>query len=311
MSFLRLPAYSFVAFGVVALVLSFALASCCRHATSTAGTVKQAVLKVNGVAISELEVAMESRRGHGAEDTTDSREQVLEGLAVKEVMAQKAAALGLENDPGFQERMARVEAQRASQRRKELSRLYYKHEVLDRVTVSDMEARDLYDANQARIRTENHVAQILTRDEAEAARALKDLQDGKSFDEVAARGYPDLPAGTKSPWDLGFLKWKNTPPEWQSALTTLTPGQTSGIIKGPGRRFWIVKLVERRENPELTFEKTKADLIDELKGRRIQELSTRLEADLLRAAKVEKLPSLAPPSVPSGAGAPAPIVGHP
>jgi parvulin-like peptidyl-prolyl isomerase len=302
MSAVPCPTYPSVVVGAIVLTLPFAMTSCCRNEKPTDSAAKHPVLKVNGVAISELEVAMESRRGHGAEDTTESRDQVLEGLIVKEAMAQKAALLGLENDAGFQERMARVEAQRASQRRKELSRLYFKHEILDKVTVSDKEARELYDASQARIRTEHHVAQILTRDEAEAARALKDLQDGKSFDEVAARGYPDLPAGAKSPWDLGFLKWKNTPPEWQPALAALAPGQTSGIIKGPGRRFWIVKLIERRDNPELTFEKTKGDLVDELKGRKTQEMSTRLEADLLRAAKVERFATPAPSAVPPSQG---------
>jgi peptidyl-prolyl cis-trans isomerase C len=259
------------------------------------------VLKVNGVAISELELAMETRRGHGAEDSTASRDQIIEGLVLKEVMAQKAVALGLDRDPGLAERMERVEAQRASQRRKELANLFYKHEILDKVTATEQEAKALYDKDQARIRTEVHVAQILARDEAEAARALKDLQAGQSFDEVAARGYPSLPEGIKPPWDLGFLKWKNIPHDWQPALAALAPGQISSVIKGPGNRFWIIKLLEKRDSAQLTFARVKADLLDELKASKAQALRDRIERELLSGVKVEKLDRswLAAPAVPA------------
>ena len=284
----------------LALLALLVPVSACRPTKSGAATPRHTALKVNSVAISELEVAMETRRGHGAEDSTESRDQILGELVLKEVMAQKALALGLESDQGFAERMARVEAQRASQRRKELARLFYQREVLDKVTVTEQEAKALYDREQARIRAELHVAQILTRDEAEAARMLKDLRAGHSFDEVAARGYPDLPAGRKPPWDLGFLKWKNLPREWQDPLAALAPGQITDLIKGPGRRFWIVKLLGRRENPELTFERTKADLLEELKADKAEQLRSRVERDLLRGAKVEHVgaPSLASPPVP-------------
>ena len=284
----------------LALLALLVPASACRD-TKSAAAPRHPALKVNGVAISELEVAMETRRGHGTEDSTESRDQILGELVLKEVMAQKALALGLESDQGFADRMARVEAQRASQRRKELARLFYQREILDKVAATDEEARALYDREQARIRAELHVAQILTRDEAEAARLLKDLRSGHGFDEVAARGYPDLPAGGKAPWDLGFLKWKNLPREWQPALAALAPGQISDLIKGPGHRFWIVKLVARRDNPELTFERTKADLLEELKAGKAEQLRSRVEHELLRGAKVEhvRTPSLASPPVPA------------
>ena len=281
-----------------ALLLLLAPASSCRKAKPVAATPRNTVLKVNGVAISDLEVAMETHRGHGMEDSTASRDEILDGLILKEAMAQKAVALGLENDEGFQERMARIEAQRAAQRRKELARLFYEHEVLDKVTATEQEARALYEANPARIRTELHVAQILTRDEAEAVRALKDIRSGHSFDEVAARAYPKLPQGMKPPWDLGFVTWKSLPSVWQPVLAKLSPGQTSDVIRGPGQRFWIVKLLEKRDNPELTFEHTKAGLIDELKARKAEALRGQLEQQVLRDLKVEKLrsSSLASPS---------------
>lgn len=259
----------------------------CRDGRATKVSEHQTVLRVNGVAISELEVALETRRGHGAEDSTESRDQILEGLVLQEAMAQQAAALGLERDEGYAERMARVEAQRSSQRRKELARLFYKREVLDKVSATDAEAKALFEQDKRRIQTELHVAQILTRDEAQALSALAELQAGRSFDEVAARNYPDLPVGMK-PWDLGYLKWKNVPPEWQAPLGALAPGQTSGVIKGPGRRFWIVKLLDQRTNLELTFERTRADLLDVLKARKAEALRARLERELLGAARVEK-----------------------
>lgn len=259
----------------------------CRDGRSAKVSERHTVLKVNGVAISELEVALESKRGHGPEDSREPREQILEGLVLQEAMAQKAAALGLDREEGYAERMARVEAQRSSQRRKELARLFYKHEVLDKVTTSEAEAKALFEQDRSRIQTELHVAQILTRDEAQAVSALAELAQGRGFDEVAARNYPELPAGMK-PWDLGYLKWKSVPPEWRAPLSALAPGQTSGVIKGPGRRFWIVKLLDRRTNAELTFERTRADLLDELKARKADALRARLERELVQNAKVER-----------------------
>jgi hypothetical protein len=285
-------------FFLLLLSLPLGAASCRGGFHSAPVAPKQTVLKVNGVAISELEVAMETRRGHGADDSTESRDQILDGLVLKEAMAQKAIDLGLQNDEGLKERLARAEAQLASQRRKELARLFYKHEILDKVTVTDQEAKELYDRNQARIRAEVHVAQILTRDQAEAERALKDLKEGKSFDEVAGRAYPNLPPGAIAPWDLGYLKWKNVPPDWSNAVYSLQPGQNSGIIKGPGRRFWIVKLIEKRENPEMTYENVKADLMDELKSTKAEELRTSLETKLRREANVEKFPSISSSATP-------------
>jgi parvulin-like peptidyl-prolyl isomerase len=262
---------------------------------------------VNGVPIGELEVAMETRHGHSLEETNVPRDQILDGLALREAMAQKAVALGLDKDEGLGERLARVQAQFASQRRKELAMLLYKREVLDKVSVTDQEIRDYYQRNQDRIRTELHVMQILTRDPAEAERAANDLATGKSFDEVAGRAYPSLPANVKPPWDLGFITWKNVPADWVKTVYGLAPGQTSDIIKGPGNRFWIVKLVGKRDNPEMTVEHVRSDIADQLKAQAADRLRLQLENAVRREMKVDKLPAppVAAPPPPGPPAAPA------
>jgi len=77
----------------------------------------------------------------------------------------------------------------------------------------------------------------------------------------------------KAPWDLGYLRWSQIPPFWQESIDRLKPGQVSDIIKGPNERFWVIKLIDRSEDPDITFATEKENIVETLRRRKADELS--------------------------------------
>lgn len=164
--------------------------------------------------------------------------------------------------------------------------MFFRREIEGKALVSETEAKEYFARNADRIRTELHVWQILHRgEEGSLKQALKDIDNGTFFEEVAKRQFPKLPAG-QQPWDLGYLRWHQVPEPWLKAVSDLKKGEVSGIIRGPNKRFWIIKLVDKRENPDIDFESVKLILIDALKNAKVQELRERLERDPRRKARV-------------------------
>lgn len=230
------------------------------------------VASVNGVPITEADLKAAGRGGHGGEPATaptpDERKAILETVIRDELIAQRAVELGLAADPAYQEQLHLLQAQVDTFRRQRLADLYHARELAE-VKVTDEEARRYFDDHAARLQTEAHVWQILVRDEARIEEVRRELEAGAAFEEVAARILPQAPGAESRPWDLGYLRWNQTPEPWQPELARLEKGQTSGVIRGPKNRFWIIRLIDRRTSPDVTFESTRATIVDTLKGQRI------------------------------------------
>ncbi len=118
---------------------------------------------------------------------------------------------------------------------------------------------------------------------------LNDLEQGTSFAEVARRQFPKLPKAAGEPWNLGYLRWKQVPKAWQNVVYGLKKGEVSGVIRGPNNRFWIIKLIDKRENPDITFESIKPTIMDVLKNAQIQKLRKKIDRDLRAKASIVHL----------------------
>ncbi len=112
------------------------------------------------------------------------------------------------------------------------------------------------------------------------------IQGGKSFEEVAESLVPSLPDGRK-PWDLGFLSFSKIPDPWREWVYDLRAGETSGIIKGPSDRYWIVKVVEIKDDPSVTVDSAREAIIAELQKHGESGARTDLEEQLRAAATIE------------------------
>jgi peptidyl-prolyl cis-trans isomerase C len=288
----------------LSLVLSVALLAACGQSnppgasgsapasSAAAATTEKVLARVNGVPITDVDLALrlkaDSHEAGGDPGAPDRKKNVLDYLILHEIMAQKAVEMGLDKDAKYQEELRRLEAQLAAFKRQELSERYVAREGDKRATPSDDEARAYFQKNEKRIRTQVHIFQILKRTENAIVEARSMIERGKTFEEVAASYFPNLPEGQK-PWDLGYLPFYKIPEPWRDTLTDLKVGEMSGILKGPNERFWLIKLVEVKEDTALTFESAKEGILQDMKATRTQHLREGLEKELRAAAKVEML----------------------
>jgi len=153
--------------------------------------------------------------------------------------------------------------------------------------VTDSEAREYFEKNSKRIQTKFHVWQIYYRgEEARIAEDYKDLKSGISFEKVASRRFPNLPKGMKAPWDLGYLYWSQIPPPWQGIIDRLEPGQVSDIIKGPNERFWVIKLIDKMVDPNITFDTEKGKMVEVLQKQKADELHETMLSQMRTKSKI-------------------------
>lgn len=275
----------------VCLVLAFAAGTACTEggaATASPGK-STAAVTVNGVAITEAEVQLALRPGPGhGNDVSgpERRKVVLAGLVREELARQKAVELGLEPEGAAADEVARLEMLLSGTKRKALAEAYFSRQVLKKAEPTEQEARAYFEANGAVLRTEFHVNQLLLRDEAQITQLQRELAAGAPFVEVARRQFPGLPEGVGQPWDLGFLSWRQLPEQWRAVLEKLPAGEVSPIIRGPGGRFWLVHLVERRAKSDVTFEEVRPMIVEDLKRARLEQLSAQAEQDLRKSARI-------------------------
>jgi hypothetical protein len=211
---------------------------------------------VNGTPISRDDIIYRIRRtkGHGELALTEGDlKKLLDEIIQEELIYQQAMALGLDADPGYRQALARVMVQVNAYKRKKLSKVFFRREVTEKATISDAEAREYFAENAGRIRTELHVHRILKRKEADIQKIVQALEQGEPFESIARKQFPKLPQTAQKPWDMGYLEWKKIPEPWRNRLYALQVGAHSGILRGPNSRFFIFKVVDRRENPDRTF----------------------------------------------------------
>jgi len=248
---------------------------------------KDVLATVNGAPIREADIALALKGGgHNKEVPPEHRKNVLDVIIRKELVYQRAVELGLDANAVYQQRLHQMEAQMNAFKRKALGDLFFRSEIANKAKVSEAEAKKYFAENDARIRTELHVMQILVRKESLIKRALKDIESGTSFEDVARRRFPGLPKAVKAPWDLGYLKWKQVPKPWRNVVYDLKKGEVSGVIRGPKSRFWIIKLIDKRENPHITFESIKPTIMEVLKNAKTEELREKTDRDLRARASI-------------------------
>jgi hypothetical protein len=95
-----------------------------------------------------------------------------------------------------------------------------------------------------------------------------------------------MPQTDKKPWDLGYLRWEQVPGVWWSTIRELNIGETSKIIRGPNGRYWIIKLIDRRENRNISYEDAELKIKDMLKIEKIRLFREDINRSLLAEARI-------------------------
>ena len=276
---------------LIAVFLMASLLSCTGKKEPNQKTDSDALGKilatVNGVPITEYDVNLNLKRVvHGEKVPPEATQNILQNLVRNELIYQQTMELGLDNNQEYRRKLSEAEAQLRDYKRKEISPLYREY-IKNKAVVTDSEAKEYFDKNSKKIQTKVHLGQIYYRgEEAKIAEDYKDLKSGKSFEKVALRRFPNLPKGMKAPWDLGYLYWSQIPASWQDSIDRLKPGQVSDIIKGPNERFWLIKLVDRTVDPNITFATEKERIVEVLRKQKADELSETMLSQMREKSKI-------------------------
>ena len=277
---------------LIAVLLMASLISCGERQEANRKTdadIQDKVLAtVNGVPITEADRRQILKRavGHGQGVNPEVDKNVLETLVRNELIYQQSLELGLDNNQEYRRKLSDADAQLRDYKRKEISPLYREY-IKNKAVVTDSEAKEYFERNSKRIQEKIHLGQIYYRgEEARIAEDYKELKSGKSFEKVASKRFQNLPKGMNAPWDLGYLHWSQIPPYWQDSIDRLKPGQVSDIIKGPNERFWLIKLVDRTVDPNITFATEKEKIVEVLRKQKADELYDTMLGQMRAKSKI-------------------------
>lgn len=258
-----------------------------RAGAAPSGSAAVVLATVNGHVITAADLdARVKAETRGMPIPADRRRGMLDGLVTQELMAQRARELGLDADPRFAEESAEADAQIAGFKRRRLADLFIEREIVAKTETTDAEARKFFDENGPRVRTELHLLQIFRRNRAAIDAAQAALSSGKTFEEVAGGSAEGMPPGRRAPWDIGTTKWLQLPEALREPAFALKPGEVSGVIAGPNDRFWIVKLVDRREDPAATFDTLRMPLNEFLRQAKLEARRAQAEKEIRDRAKI-------------------------
>ncbi len=276
----------------MAIVLTASLAACDKkgdaNRTADGGVQAKVLATVNDVPITEYDMMQILKRipSDGGMHQGADPNNILQTLIRNELIYQKALELGLDKNPAYRQKLTEVQAQVREFQRQEMSALYRQH-VKEKAEVTDAEAQAYFEKNAQKMQTKFHVWQILYRGKyPEIAKDAQDLKNGIPFEKVASRRFPNLPKNVPSPWELGYLSWRQIPPSWQGIIDRLEPGQVSDVIKGENERFWVIKVVDKTVDPKITFSTEKEQIIQVLRQQKIDALSEKMLSEMKTKAKI-------------------------
>lgn len=280
---------------LIAALLTASLFACGekREVTRNTDTDPQTkvLATVNGVPITEYDLKQVSKRavgGHGGESPNppEASKNVLQSLVRDELIYQKSVELGLDKDPEYLRKLSEAEAQLRTLLRQEMSTLYRRH-LRSKAEMTDAEVQAYFEKNAKKLQTKYHVSQLFYRgNDPRIARDLQDLKSGMPFEKVASRHFPNLPPAMKTPWDLGYLYWSQIPEPWQGIVDRMAPGQVSEVIPGPRDRFWVIRLVKKTVDPQITFATEKGKIVEILGKQKADALYNSSLTEMKKKAKI-------------------------
>lgn len=207
---------------------------------------------VNGQPITEadLDLAIEDLDQQFARlPEEQKRAAALSAVIEIRLMAAEAAAKGIDKDPDIARRLAFLQ-QRA------LHAAVIDKEVQAKIT--DDETRVRYDKEIAAQPAENEVRarHILVKTKEEAEAVIKDLDAGKSFEDIAKEKSTDPGSGANG-GDLGYFSAGQMVPEFEKAAFELAPGTYTKTPVQSQFGFHIIKVEDKRAKQPPAFDEVK------------------------------------------------------
>ena len=314
----------FRSFVVVPLVVAAgSLAACQQSATQPAAAVSPDTWAVvDGRQITRDDVEKAYRRVQGAEQTTLSEEEamaaklsILNELIVQDLLIAKAQTLKVvvadadldkafneakQNipDDSFQKELARRNLtagdMREGLRRELLTQKVIEQEIGAKITVTDQDVTDFFNANKAQFNFPEeayHLAQIVvtpardqvanrTGDDATTPQAaetkvkmlMQRLQGGGSFRELAA-DFSEDPESAARGGDIGFVpasRIRQAPPVMRDAVIGKEPGSITVVSNGGAHTIVLVVAHEQAGQRDLSTPGVRENITETLRARKEQ-----------------------------------------
>lgn len=199
--------------------------------------------------------------------------QIATNLYARRVLAAKAQALGLANNPDV---VAALEIARDKILSDALLAKIDK-ESMPSDAVAEGQARNIYKAKPERFRAPEQVrvrhiliAGTGTAERAQAEKVLEELKAGANFEQLAKERSAD-PGSAGQGGDLGFFAHGRMVPVFDEAAFALKqPGDLSGIVETKFG-FHILKLDARRPAGTRSFEEAREELLKEVRSKMQQD----------------------------------------
>jgi parvulin-like peptidyl-prolyl isomerase len=269
------------------LIIMIHVLAACKANDAASGKKEGLLATVNGVAITEDDLNLRLQAGHAGNITPQMREQALEDLIDEELLYQKGMKLGLDKDAKYQNALKVMEARMKAYKRAEMARMLKGSKIVSSVNVTNDDVKKYFAEHEAMIATDLHLLGIRFPDEGQA-RTASERMKSESFETVAREKFAHAPRGKAVPWDMGYLHWNQIPIEWVDAVYALKKGEVSGVLSSQWSGTYIVKLVDRRKNPDAALERMSAGIMNRLVEMRTREAYGNYLGELKREARIVK-----------------------
>jgi peptidyl-prolyl cis-trans isomerase C len=256
-----------------------------------------AIASVNGSPISRgfYEFYIKGITGKPAADLpAQMRANALDNLIRAKVVSDEAHKTGLDTstDTAYLLQLSRLQVLEQAMQDKYLK---------DR-PATEAELRAEYETQIGQMsKVEYHTRNILVATEPFSDQAVKRLEKGEKFEEVAKAVSMD-PSKTNG-GDLPWMTADRMPPEYAAAVLALKPGEYTHKPIHTQYGWHVVQLVETRDVAPPPFDQVRQRLEQVVQGKKFRVYMD----ELMRTAKIEKFDqtAAAPPATPAGATAPA------
>jgi parvulin-like peptidyl-prolyl isomerase len=238
----------------------------------------QTLVTVNGTEITQSDVdsaLMNATQGRfnqvPPEKQIEFRRQVLEQLVAKELIYSDAKKTGVLKSKDFKNEYKKVQ----EKVKKEIAVQIWQKKQLDKVKVSEKEAKKYFDANKAEFKEPDsvHARHILVKTKEEADSILKELDlKGKALKNkfiALAKEKSVGPSGPKG-GDLGYFAKGQMVPEFNDKVFSMKVGTVSKPVKTQFG-YHLIYLEDKRAAKNLSFKEVKEFITNRLKLEKFKE----------------------------------------
>jgi len=229
------------------------------------------IARINGEDITELDLeVLEERMTQQVE-----RANLFERIKEIKLVAQKARAEGLDQDPRVQARLRYIEDNQLAND--------YLSEFLTELVVPAERVQAMYDEFiETWVKEQEYKAShILVETEEQARELIEQLNDGADFGDLARAHSIDTVSGEQG-GDLGWFRLEQMVPQFSAGVEALQPGQHSSDPVESLFGWHVIYLADQREIPPPTLEMLKPQLENQYRREQIEQLidSLRNEANI-------------------------------